>query len=1068
MNKTKILVRTGGVYPVDDFPSGWTRDSYLWTLGTTNAVHTASEHPIASLDLGNDDLAPVTWWQRLGSDLLDPSITSTYTTYCTAGNIIELETRLNAIGADTYEVHRTGDIVEVVCTSNSTVPYIYLTGGYVVVPYADYNSFDFVETLPATPNYVACGGMELGKVGMKNCMDYLGIGSWTIDDTTLPGYWIVYSDAPGSTYLQTTQYTDATYATSTGSKTYPFVPLLSDALANAAALSTYVLALPFSDTVQQTITSPVQTLTPGIEYTCTVDIKGGGAGFVYIYFGTVLVGTIDMSLGDDTYTFTGTPDGDTIRIVSDQKNQVTVDFVGIGTKAETHWLETYDTVPFPIVIQAADIREVNNRHDSHTKTITLPGTKDNNVVFGNIFLSTSDREFDIRRKADCEVYEDGIVVLEGFLQLTKVSYVGDTKEYECVIYGKSVDLFDKLGELLLDDLNLSAYSHVRSQANVSNSWTGNYASPGYYYPLIDWEGTLDYAVVSTAVGGIEIEKFTPCLYVKNIVDQIFKEAGFSYISSFFNSSTYESLILPQVGNMPQLPTNRNVTLSMYVAYTWQTNGDNFPHYSAPVDLTWGFGAIDVNGNFTAIPGTTTVTTNNLVSTYASLTITTDVTAQSEIVVVVYTSGLYSGYGPGLADATDPTIILYPGVFAGSWFSATYNDVDSIHPSGNFRASVSADLVSAQPGGYDNGVWMVPFDNDTTTPNYDTNGYFHVGSQNLPDPYANYYALNYPTPDPIPDPGVHTVPFTPVSSLVPLNIKQTDLLLALIRMFNLYFEKVTGSDNILYIEPRDDYYDTSVVIRDWNARLDRSKPLTSQLMSELQSKQFHWSYTYDGDQLGTDYSELTERTYGDRTRITSNDFVDGVQEIEVPTGATVLSSLQNSGRFPLSIVSSSGNGSGSNLLPRIMFRKNLTLSPGQYWYFCKDTTLTVATLTSTLPYAGFLDDPYNPTKSLNFGPLVKEYWLPNSVTDNDLYKVYWKRSIDEIASADSALVVGEFNLHPTDVLNLRFNDKIILDGVYYVLNRIDYDASSSGTTKVELMKMFDIRFPLPLEDMTVIY
>jgi hypothetical protein len=77
----------------------------------------------------------------------------------------------------------------------------------------------------------------------------------------------------------------------------------------------------------------------------------------------------------------------------------------------------------------AEIREPQTRQGDWSKTITIPGTKKNNELFGHIFevsqtITGSGQfgtDFNPNLKAECVVLLDGLEQLRGFLRVIQIN-----------------------------------------------------------------------------------------------------------------------------------------------------------------------------------------------------------------------------------------------------------------------------------------------------------------------------------------------------------------------------------------------------------------------------------------------------------------------------------------------------------------------------------------------------------------------------------------------------------------------------------------------------------------------
>jgi hypothetical protein len=211
-------------------------------------------------------------------------------------------------------------------------------------------------------------------------------------------------------------------------------------------------------------------------------------------------------------------------------------------------VELYDDVDISLTFQIADIKEPQKRHADYSKTITVPGTHNNNKMFQHIFDIGIDRLYNPNKKASCVLQADSTSVMKGYMRLKNI-IVNDKKiSYEIEITGRLADLFTILGDTKIKDLTWSDLDHTYSRANQIASWV---ATPGsnYVYPFIDYGFTLneiDY----------EVNDFFPGIYVKEIWDRIFSWAGFQYTSpsGFLTSNYFKRLFLPFNSDKMRLTT----------------------------------------------------------------------------------------------------------------------------------------------------------------------------------------------------------------------------------------------------------------------------------------------------------------------------------------------------------------------------------------------------------------------------------------------------------------------------------------------------------------------------------
>ena len=89
----------------------------------------------------------------------------------------------------------------------------------------------------------------------------------------------------------------------------------------------------------------------------------------------------------------------------------------------------------------SEIKDITKRNSSYSKTISIPGSKNNNYWFGNLFDINSDfTYFNPNKKTDAYLSVNGQIVIDGFIQLRNirkyynVDSEGDEIEYDIVLY----------------------------------------------------------------------------------------------------------------------------------------------------------------------------------------------------------------------------------------------------------------------------------------------------------------------------------------------------------------------------------------------------------------------------------------------------------------------------------------------------------------------------------------------------------------------------------------------------------------------------------------------------------
>ncbi len=335
--------------------------------------------------------------------------------------------------------------------------------------------------------------------------------------------------------------------------------------------------------------------------------------------------------------------------------------------------------------------------------------------------------------------------------------------------------------------------------------------------------------------------------------------------------------------------------------------------------------------------------------------------------------------------------------------------------------------------------------------------------------------------------------------LPKDMTCKDLLLSVIKMFNLHIEADRTVERKYYIEPRDDYYydgsggATDYV--DWTTKVDEDS-VEIIPMGALISKYYTFENKSESDYWNKKFKEERGREYMKYTKEVENDFLKNETKVTVPLGSTVMiNNPEGSDVVMPSIVQRESSGAQkpvSNSAPRMLIYGGIrpyskqglfipdlatglnptTVQSGwQGWEMLSSLDVVGgaqnigATSSGGLAYyayAGTVDSPQDPMYDLNWfnmeeGDFV--YWDNARWSTHNLFNAYWKNFITEISDPSSALVKCKIRLTPSDIFNLDFRKIYVVDRNYFRLQKVvDYDPNGDGLTQVELLKLkFPSRF-----------
>ena len=664
-----------------------------------------------------------------------------------------------------------------------------------------------------------------------------------------------------------------------------------------------------------------------------------------------------------------------------------------------------------------DVSEFGSRNTSFSKTISIPGTANNNLIFGYIFelnnanvtynsLPNVGYNYNVTKQANCKIFIDKVQIFKGTLRILEIVIDKETIEYQCSVFGELGGFINQLGNQRLEDLDFSAYNHTYSAANISASWD-NPGGSGYYYPLIDY-GNVSTGAGAGGLGGYGVAKkdfqyttFRPALYVKEYIQKMFAATEYTFDCSFFDTPLFKRLIIPH--NQINISTLNNTSLN------------------AAAKL------ITINTNLSSIVEYTMVTAGSF---------TLDGLGQ-----------LFT-YGSGVTITTNIQILLRGNV-------TYYNS-----PLPNY--SVSLKKNNTEIGRKDFDANISSFFNCEFTVNGVTfaNGDYMqveiVANGVILDITLGELGVTTSTPTQVP---VNLGETIKVNDTIPKGIFQRDFFLSIVKMFNLYVYENKFNDKELVISPYVDFYPiNSATALDWTDKVDRAKPISIKPMSEVNARYYNYKFKQDNDFYNENYRKKYTEGYGDLIYDTEFDFVKETDVLEVIFAASVLYQAQGQDKvFPAIYKKSNTNSAEDRMesIIRIMQTKKIT---GVSAWNIMNTTTNLGTYTS-YGYAGHLDDPINSNTDINFGAPKEVQFTPANFTEFNLFADFHSPYLAEIVNKDSKLLTCFGLLDIVDIFNLDFSKYVYIDGVLFRLNKVEnFNPMEYNTTKLSFLKVINTKYP----------
>lgn len=324
-----------------------------------------------------------------------------------------------------------------------------------------------------------------------------------------------------------------------------------------------------------------------------------------------------------------------------------------------------------------------------------------------------------------------------------------------------------------------------------------------------------------------------------------------------------------------------------------------------------------------------------------------------------------------------------------------------------------------------------------------------------------------------------------NNTIPRDMKQSDFLQTLCRMFNLYIEDVSlkpnynGTNpteldsypkypvNTLRIEPRDLYYARRMRSespynyqkKDWSDKVDVSS-IKIKMPSDYINKNIEFTFKEDtNDFMVNTYNEKYDEKLGS-TIYKSVYNSDDTDKVELSVAASEYGEIIPGKGSEVMYAFSVNNGvvdNSKSIQPRIMFRCLSKVNGNDQKLYTQignlvNLTTSYATL-SNYKWTSSTRD--SSVADLSFGQpkysMMKSSRNSN-VTTNNLFNAFYYNELNNIASVNSRMMTCQAYLTPEDIENLQLSDEIVINSVVYHINSITDWQSEERPCTCEFIKV----------------
>ena len=243
-------------------------------------------------------------------------------------------------------------------------------------------------------------------------------------------------------------------------------------------------------------------------------------------------------------------------------------------------LDVTDHSDFPLAMtfQISDIKDLTSTSGDYSKTFKIPATKNNNKLLKNSYTPNIDTDVNLNENKKCRILINNLFSVKGLIKVTGVGGYGETPSYySCVFFGSNLSWADDLSNKYMNELDWSVdgedleYNKTSIMATWQDEDCDSSASP-IVYPIVSYgdynpdgqqktiqllDTAFDYSGTGSATkvgyygfwnSGSSYETplpaadWRPAVFVKDTLEKIFNEVGYSINSTFMETDMFKKLV----------------------------------------------------------------------------------------------------------------------------------------------------------------------------------------------------------------------------------------------------------------------------------------------------------------------------------------------------------------------------------------------------------------------------------------------------------------------------------------------------------------------------------------------
>ena len=778
---------------------------------------------------------------------------------------------------------------------------------------------------------------------------------------------------------------------------------------------------------------------------------------------------------------------------------------------ENYELDLTGEISQQLTFSVDDIRNLDSKTTSFSKTIIIPGTQRNNKIFGNIYeLSNANfpggqvnafYDFDASRTAQAMIDINGLQAMKGTLRLLSITVDNGAIEYEVALFGELGGFMSAVGNKKLEDIDLSKYDHSWNVGNITGGWqdsnifdvTNTYAISG---PFSTDKYDIVYKIRINSINASKIQPFDKIkLSGTGSNNSIFTVAQVFWSAVADNTTIYvfEPLVDESGVNMTITLMDEDGYGYVYPLIDYGSSDPSGGLSLHPKDWQFqtfrpAFYVLEYLNNIITGAGYTWESRFFDTKFFRSLIVPNNDIAlerRGETFFIqasndtYYESLNYADNGDHIITFTDSTINNFTnssGIYTYTGLSTTnikikarlnmylYGPVSTLkftfYKNGQPAAEYTGPYNQNGPlGGYGDTALNLEATLSVSSGDTIAIGYYFSFPMVYGDLQIDFTGKSN-TIEVLQDPPGFVQylydDMLNMNNVIPKNVYQKDLFTSIMKMFNLMVVERKDKNKHLVIEPYVDFYNTDrATYLDWSYNVNREKPIQIKPMSEINARLYDFKFKEDSDYLNDDYKKRFNQTYGNRTFDNNLEFAKDSQTVEIIFSPTPLIGYEDEVKvFPG--IYKFNNNLRSPMAHNIRIMQIKRVSDVTTWDIYNDTTKLTIGLTNYL-YAGHLNDPDYPYVDINWGATKQLYFnLASGSLQYNLFNNFYSPYMAEIIDKDSRLVTCEMKLTEQDIFNLDFSRFVMVDGVLFRVVKI-YDWSEGSLSKVDLLRVINTTY-----------